>query len=159
MGKSALPCTLSAFNIYCTSNWAHSDMPIGTCTHIVDAFVEVLQTVLVGAIVSATSLVFLPTWGTIDGKTLNVSCSCKIWQYQHPIIGCNSITKLPCALVHQLAIVRNLPNPEVVLEARIVPRHWVHEDEKRDREDNCSGTIVPISAPLIVALLLVLMVW
>ena len=65
--QSALPCTLSAFNIYCTSNWAHSDMPIGTCTHIVDAFVEVLQTVLVGAIASATSLVFLPTWGTIDG--------------------------------------------------------------------------------------------
>ncbi|CAE7220362.1 unnamed protein product [Symbiodinium necroappetens] len=37
------------------------------CVHIVDAFVEGLQTVLVGAIVSATSLVYLPTWGTIDG--------------------------------------------------------------------------------------------
>ena len=65
--QSALPCTLSAFNIYCTSNWAHSDMPIGTSTYIVDCFVEALQTVLVGAIVSETSLVFLPTWGTIDG--------------------------------------------------------------------------------------------
>ena len=65
--QSALPCTLTAFNIYCTSNWAHSDMPIGTSTYIVDCFVEALQTVLVGAIVSATSLVFLPTSGTIDG--------------------------------------------------------------------------------------------
>ncbi|OLP74993.1 hypothetical protein AK812_SmicGene45297, partial [Symbiodinium microadriaticum] len=42
-------------------------MPIGTSTYIVDCFVEALQTVLVGAIVSETSLVFLPTWGTIDG--------------------------------------------------------------------------------------------
>ena len=65
--QSALPCTLSAYNIFCTSNWAHSDMPLGMCVHIVDAFVEGLQTVLVGAIVSATSLVYLPTWGAIDG--------------------------------------------------------------------------------------------
>ena len=65
--QSALACTLTAYNVYCTSNWAHPDMPLGMCVHIVGAFVEGLQTVLIGATVSATSLVYLPTWGTIDG--------------------------------------------------------------------------------------------
>ncbi|CAE7557105.1 unnamed protein product, partial [Symbiodinium microadriaticum] len=65
--RACLPCTLSSYNIFCRSNWAHSDMPLGMCVHIVDAFVEGLQTVLISAIVSATSLVYLPTWGAIDG--------------------------------------------------------------------------------------------
>ena len=59
--QSALACTLTAYNVYCTSNWAHPDMPLGMCVHIVDAFVEGLQTVLIGATVSATSLVYLPS--------------------------------------------------------------------------------------------------
>ena len=96
--QSALPCTLTAFNIYCTSNWAHSNMPIGTNTYIVECFVEVLETVLVGAIVSATSLVCLPTWKTIDGDlwVRKIAYNCRL-VYKgardmgillHPTIGC-----------------------------------------------------------------------
>ena len=38
-------------------------MPIGTSTYIVDCFLETLQTIPVGSIVSATSLVFIPKMG------------------------------------------------------------------------------------------------
>ena len=65
--QGTLPCTLAAFNIYCTSNWAHSEMPIGTSTYIVDCFVETLQGFLVGSIVSATPLVVIPILGGVDG--------------------------------------------------------------------------------------------
>ena len=65
--QSTLACTLTAYNIYCSSPWPHPDVPLGVCVHIVDIFLEGLQTVLIGATVSATSLVHLPTWGTIDG--------------------------------------------------------------------------------------------
>ena len=65
--QSTLACTLTAYNVYCSSPWPIQDMPLGVCVHVIDIFMEGLQAVLIGATVSATSLVHLPTWGTIDG--------------------------------------------------------------------------------------------
>ncbi|CAE7886090.1 ABCB10, partial [Symbiodinium sp. KB8] len=56
-----------AYNDFCTSNWAHSEMPIGASTHIVNCFVDTLQSIIVEAAVSCAPLVFLPTHGGCDG--------------------------------------------------------------------------------------------
>ena len=77
---SGLPCTLAAYNHFCTSNWANAEMPIGASTHIVNCFVETLQTVLVGAVVSCTPLVLLPIHGGVDGDcwTREIAFNCRL---------------------------------------------------------------------------------
>ena len=124
--QSALPCTLTAFNIYCTSSWAHSEMPIGTSTYIVDCFVETLQTILVGSIVSATSLAFIPIWGGVDGDAWirEIAYSCRLAYKGTRDIG-NSIAPYYWVLVLPDRYIDSLTQA-IALDVSMFPMHQLN---------------------------------